>query len=259
MNKYKAVAYHLGKKLTLKTLEEQLSFKEVKSERSFVLLDAGENAWIYIKSYGSVVFFNCSDDIIRSVLKTITGDDQKVMELPNEDYRVEVDPKATFNVDFSVIRLPQISDHIAHLIMLNMAQSVSLESFSEEVNRLLSLTMKFSDQLDKSGKFKMSRRMVRKYIGQTMVLRNKIAENLFIFETPDVAWDDPDLASIDEQMRHQLELEKRHEGLQLNLTTVKENLDVYRDILQHRHSSTLEWIIILLILFEVIQVIIEKS
>ena len=59
-------------------------------------------------------------------------------------------------------------------------------------------------------------------------------------------------------MRDELEIVARHHGLQHNLDVISENLDFFKDILQHKHSSLLEWIIILLILFEILQVLFEK-
>jgi len=42
------------------------------------------------------------------------------------------------------------------------------------------------------------------------------------------------------------------------LEIVKENLDLFKDLLQYRNSIVLEWIIIILILVEVINLFIEK-
>ena len=45
-----------------------------------------------------------------------------------------------------------------------------------------------------------------------------------------------------------------HEGLSI----VRDNLEVFLGLLQHRNSSILEWIIIILILVEVLNLVIEK-
>ena len=42
------------------------------------------------------------------------------------------------------------------------------------------------------------------------------------------------------------------------LSIIKDNLELFRTLMQHRYSSLLEWIVIILILFEVLNVVIEK-
>jgi len=96
---------------------------------------------------------------------------------------------------------------------------------------------------------------MRKFIGETMNIKNRIAKNLFIFETSNLAWSKENLSDLDNQLRFQLDVVNRFRGLENNLNIVKENLDFFQAIIQHKHSSVLEWIIIILILFEVIQVI----
>jgi uncharacterized Rmd1/YagE family protein len=50
----------------------------------------------------------------------------------------------------------------------------------------------------------------------------------------------------------------RFRNIQEGLEIVKENLDLFKDIMQHRKSTVLEWIIIILILVEVVNLIAEK-
>jgi uncharacterized Rmd1/YagE family protein len=50
----------------------------------------------------------------------------------------------------------------------------------------------------------------------------------------------------------------RFRNIQEGLEIVKENLDLFKDIMQHSKSLVLEWIIIILILVEVINLFAEK-
>lgn len=99
---------------------------------------------------------------------------------------------------------------------------------------------------------------MRKFIGKTLNLKNSITENLFVFDTPYLAWSSKELSQLDYKLKDELDIVKRHQGINNSLNTIKESLDLFSDILHHRYSSMLEWIIIILILFEVVQVIIEK-
>jgi len=46
--------------------------------------------------------------------------------------------------------------------------------------------------------------------------------------------------------------------IQEGLSIIRDNLELFRGLLQYRNSSILEWIVILLILVEVLNMIIEK-
>lgn len=249
-------AYHIGDLISITAAMKELDFEVAKCESSYALFELDKHSWVYVKDYGSVVFINCEQEESFNVLRILIGAKFQIDDLPQEEYSIVVKESAPFKVGFSTITVPELDCDTAHVIALNIGQTVALEDFQLQVNDLLELTRGFSKQLVGKGVLSISRKEVRQIIGQTMVLKNKVAENLFVFETPDVAWSEQHLATIDKQLRQELEIQKRHQGLQLNLSVVKENLDLYQTILQHRHSSILEWIIILLILFEVIQVFI---
>ena len=59
-------------------------------------------------------------------------------------------------------------------------------------------------------------------------------------------------------MKKTFDLQVRFRNIQEGLEIVKENLDLFKDIMQHSKSLVLEWIIIILILVEVINLFAEK-
>ena len=162
------------------------------------------------------------------------------------------------HVGFEKITIPKFTIDIAHMVMLNLGQSVALDNYLDMSLTLLENSKVYANELENKGKIQLSRKNMKKFIGRTMNLKNSIAENLFIFEASNLAWTDQDLTMLDNQMRSELEIINRHHGLQHNLNVISENLDFFKDILQHKHSSLLEWIIIILILFEIVQVLVEK-
>ncbi len=252
-----AKAFHLERRLQLNLIRNQFTnFKLIKRERSFLLYEVTNNGYIYIKDYGSVVFINCTDDLIENTLNIISNHKKNSTDLPSETYKLtngnEID------VDFGEIHIKELNHDIAHIIMLNLAQSVALMNYVNKTSDLHSKTLVYSKQLEKTGTFKLSKLQMRKFIGRTMNLKNNIAEDLFVFDSPDVAWNNKDLSVLDYKLKDELDIVSRHQSIENSLNAIKENLDLFNDIMQHKYSSMLEWIIIILILFEVVQVIIEK-
>jgi uncharacterized Rmd1/YagE family protein len=258
MIKLKSRAYHLGENISIDKAIYELDYSVSRTEDEFAMFEVGENSWIYLKNYGSIVFINVAEDILKKTMGFFLNSMDELDDLPSEDFEIIVESKLATSVSYGVIEIPEISIDHAHVIAFNLSQTVALDDFQNQVESLLKATSDYSAGLVGKGKLNSSRRDIRKLMGKALVLKNRVAENLYIFDTPDVAWSDEYLANLYDQMRNDLDIEKRHHGLQLNLDIVKENLDLYQNILQHRHSSLLEWIIIILILFEVIQVLIVE-
>ncbi|MGG8496735.1 RMD1 family protein [Tenacibaculum sp. TC6] len=251
-------AYHLEKWIPLGVVRDKIKeYELIKREHSFLLYRIDEQRFFYVKDYGSVVFINCSEDLIHKIIGNllVTGN-ETLDDLPYEEYEIVF--KDVVEVDFGVIQIQELSEDIAHVIMLNLAQSVALMYYVNKTSDLHDKTLVYSKQLEKTGSFKLSKVQMRKFIGRTMNLKNDIAENLFVFDSPDVAWYSKELSTLDYKLKDELDIIKRHQGIQNSLGVIKENLELFNDILQHKYSSMLEWIIIILILFEVVQVILEK-
>lgn len=252
-----AKAYHLENRIILSTIREKFnSYTLIKREHSFLLYKVNNQSYIYIKDYGSMVFINCNDEFIKNTISFLTEDKRELNELPFENY--EIIFKDEIEVDFGCIQIKELNDDIAHIIMLNLAQSVALMNYVNKTSNLHDNTLVYAKQLEKTGSFKLTKVNMRKFIGKTLNLKNNIAENLFVFDSPNLAWNSKELSMLDYKLKDELDVEKRHQGIENSLNVIKENLDLFNDIMQHKYSSMLEWIIIILILFEVVQVIIEK-
>ena len=79
-----------------------------------------------------------------------------------------------------------------------------------------------------------------------------------IFDSHDATWENEYLAQIDSGLKETFDLKLRFRDLDEQLKIIKENLDLFIELLNTRRSTKLEWIIIGLILFEVFNMLIEK-
>lgn len=248
-------SYHLGRRASIKSLRQFYNGTPIKSDGTFLLYQIEETSFIYVKDFGCVVFVNMETNAIKKHMNALNlafGSD-----LDEENYLICVKTGADFDVDFDTITIPDFDIDMIHIIVLNLAQSAALNHYQHLTDELLEETRELSNHLEETGKVKLTRKRLAKYIGQTMSLRNRIVDSLYIFEAPPLAWKDARLAQLDAMISEELDFDNRHRAIQAGLAVIRENHDFYKDALQHKHSSLLEWIIIILILFEVVQIFID--
>jgi uncharacterized Rmd1/YagE family protein len=147
---------------------------------------------------------------------------------------------------------------VLRLIMLNVSQSVALDYYSEQTNLLQEETNSHTTNLERRGRLNISGANLKKYIGKVLNLKNRIAENLYIFDSPPETWEDENLNRIDQGLKRTFDLQERYRDIREGLEIVRENLELFKDLLQYRNSTFLEWIIIILVSLEVVNLLIDK-
>ena len=254
-----AKAFVSNKHLDLNLFQGEAKFgRLLRKEPSFLLFELKPDAFLYIKNYGGIVHFNLSSEDAEMVNKLINTLSDSTFTEFEESINVRINPEEKINADYDTLVIPELNLNFVHIICLNLSQSSALFHYQSLSDKLLNDTKKYTIQLEQFGRVSLRRKALMKFIGTTLNLKNQIAEHLYIFETPTLAWDDPKLNSVDNILNEDLEIKLRYNAIKEQLNLVKENLDHFKDINLHQHSSLLEWIIILLILFEVIHVLLEK-
>jgi uncharacterized Rmd1/YagE family protein len=189
--------------------------------------------------------------VISPYCKTLLG------EKLSEEFDIETNAPKN-KLGYNKIEITTADIEVLRLIMLNVSQSVALDHFNHQTNILLEETNYHTQILEKKGKLDLSGINLKKYIGRTLNIKNRIAENLYIFDSPEETWEDENLNKLDIGLKKTFDLQARFRTIQEGLQIVKENLELFKDLLQYRNSVVLEWIIIILILVEVVNLLIEK-
>jgi uncharacterized Rmd1/YagE family protein len=144
------------------------------------------------------------------------------------------------------------------LVMLNVSQSVALDYYEELMGSMLTETNQHTLILVNKGRLGISGKKLRQFIGRTLLLRNRIAENIYVFDSPPETWENESLNKIDVDLKRTFDLQVRVRTIHEGLNIIKDNLELFEGLIQHRNSTMLEWIIILLILVEVLNLAVEK-
>ncbi|MBC8032834.1 MAG: RMD1 family protein [Chitinophagaceae bacterium] len=213
---------------------------------------------IYVFKYGIVCFLNNDEIEMSGFLQLITPFCKNVFSHRlSEEFEIETHASRN-HFGYNKIELLDADIEALRLVMLNVSQSVALDHYSQQTNRLLEETNFHTQVLEKKGKLDLRGVHLKKYIGRTLNLKNKIAENLYIFDSPDETWEDENLGRLDIGLKKTFDLQTRFRTIQEGLHIVKENLDLFKDLLQYRNSTLLEWVIIVLIFLEVLNLFFDK-
>lgn len=218
----------------------------------------GEFSFIYVFKYGVVCFMNFSEAERDAFLQRIASFCRNVFELKlSEEFEVETNAREN-KFGYNKIEIVQPDIEVLRLVMLNVSQSVSLDYYSQLTELLQEETNGHIQSLERRGRLMISGQSLKRYIGKTLNLKNRIAENLYIFDSPPETWEDENLNRIDLGLKRTFDLQERYRNIREGLEIIKENLELFKDLLQYRNSTFLEWIIIVLVFLEVLNLLLDK-
>jgi uncharacterized Rmd1/YagE family protein len=217
------------------------------------------NRYLYVLNYGVIGFVGYSDVEKSDFIKFMKNYCEKPVEGEfKEDLLVDINPAARLTFSYNSVSVPEWNENVVKIIILNIAQSVAMDFYEKLGNEALDSTKKFTDQLEKFGRIRISKTNLLKYIGKTLNVKNSIFDNLYVFNSPDLVWENEFLSKLDHGLRDTFDINMRFRELDYELRIVHDNLTLFTEQLQHRESNRLEWIVIMLILLEVLDMIISK-
>jgi uncharacterized Rmd1/YagE family protein len=252
------ISYQIADSIEVKTFRQ--SYKEgiYHYDADELFYKTGAETFVYVFKYGVVCFLNYDEMGRSAFLRQIAPYCKNVFEKPlSEEFDVETNAREN-KFGYNKIEIVKPDIEVLRLIMLNVSQSVSLDYYSELTNLLLEETNSHTLTLERKGRLDISGANLKKYIGKTLNLKNRIAENLYIFDSPPETWEDEDLNRIDLGLKRTFDLQDRYRDIREGLEMIRENLELFKDLLQYRNSTVLEWVIIILVALEVLNLVIDK-
>ncbi|HEY0030930.1 MAG TPA: RMD1 family protein [Bacteroidia bacterium] len=254
----KILSSQIADSIDIKMLRAAYKQKLVHSDSDELFYELGTNQFIYIFRYGVVAFSNHDEKSMKEFIHFVAAYCKNFFDYElTEEFSVETNaPENKFG--HNTIELAKTNVDALRIIMLNVSQSVALDYYSNQTEYLLMESHQHTLFLEKKGKLDISGTKLKRFIGKTINLRNRINENLYIFDSVPETWEDENLYKIDMELKKNFDLQSRYRNIQEELEIIKENLSLLIDLMHHRKSSLLEMVVILLILVEVINLAIEK-
>jgi uncharacterized Rmd1/YagE family protein len=252
------LSYHIADGIDVKGLKNSFRAPIHYSDNDEIFYVIDPDKFIYVFKYGVVSFLNYGEIRMSEFIQFIKPFCKNFSEFKlSEEFEIVTGAK-DIRFGFNKIEIIKPTIDIFRLIILNVSQSVALDYYHDVTDTLLMETNLQTQYLEKKGRLNISGRNLKKYIGRTLNLKSKIAENLYIFDSPPETWEDEDLNRIDIGLKKTFDLQVRFRSIQESLQIIKDNFELFKDIMQYRNSYVLEMIIIILILVEVINLVVEK-
>ena len=255
---YQVIAYQAAKHINTSKCKNVINYQLIFSDSDELCYKISKYKYVYIFEYGMVSFFNFNSSEIQIFLTLILPFCKGYFKAKLVEKTTIIVEDNKLQVTFDSIYIPTLDSEMIRIIMLYNSQSVALNRYSEITEKLLKETNQHTKYLEVNGKLDITGKSLKKFIGRVLNVKNKILENLYIFDAPDITWENEELNKLDKELKQNFDLKDRYRRINERIQIIKENLELFKDILEHSESSKLEWIIIILILVEVIDMIILK-
>lgn len=161
-----------------------------------------------------------------------------------------IDTHERLQLDVITLDSEDVMDKLA--ISYALAQSIKLEAFEEAVKVAIKKNDYLPEQISKRGAISLSRRSIFKRMGEIFIARSSINLNIEYLDAPEFFWRNPRLEPVYIMIKQFLDIPSRVAALNQKLDVLQELLDILNSQVQHRHSSLLEIVIILLIAVEIV-------
>ncbi len=208
-------------------------------------------AHVFYFPYGVTVCWGLDEKEVDAFLK----DADKVADEPldhyeKDEYVFSIGDQARINKN--EIFLPAADTLSLIALSHGLAQSVKLEAFESTVQKTYNNSKHIPIALSKAGGIPLSRKEIRRMMGQLFLERNSINLQWDVLDTPEFFWQNLQLEPLYTMVSSHLDIENRVKVLNQRLDIVHELFEMLGNELNHQHSSRLEWTIIILIVVEVV-------
>jgi required for meiotic nuclear division protein 1 len=237
--------------IPIKQARDILSGKLITITPRQLALKYGEDAYLFVFQFGSVVFVNVPEAVVREELDKLRGKIENVLPLTSTETYVIHSGSQTNHVDFEYVELKKATVDHMRLVARSVGQSAALETFEIRAERMLSDAYSLINNLATRGRLPLWSKGLLKTIGTITATRQNIISNLAVLDSPDEVWDSKELEKLYRELQQNFDIDTRFRSLDRKLTLLQDNLEILADLATSRKTNFLETLIVLLIVLEI--------
>lgn len=212
---------------------------------------------LFVFKNGTVVSWGIKRSNIHVFLDTIMLFVEKPVALRVHDEfsfrfgsKTAIEPHDYFDVD--CITIDEDSDELKLSLSYGFSQSVKLQYFETILEALIERYSPLIQALSSNGEIAVSRNRIRQVIGEILGAKSELNLVSNFLYHPKYFWQHPTLEDHYIMLERYLHIQRRVNAINHRLDTLNEIFEMFNGYLENRHSHSLEIIIIVLIVIEII-------
>ncbi|GJJ79071.1 required for meiotic nuclear division protein 1 [Entomortierella parvispora] len=206
--------------------------------------------------YGVVVIWGMSEQEEARLLQELSRFEEEKLDdedVETEEFSYHYNSQYQPRIYNDVITLKSAGNYMVKLTISHaIAQSVKMTLFEGLIENTINATKNIPQTMAETGKVPMSRTAITKKIGQLFIMRINVNLVSNILDTPEIFWSEPSFQPLYSAIRGYLEIGQRVELLNQRTSVISDLLDMLKEHLTSSHGEQLEWIVIILIFFEIV-------
>ena len=211
---------------------------------------------VFFFPFGCVTIWGAEESEEKMILQNILGhtdsqNGQLVSDFIYFDYD-ETAEKTFIDEEKNQIILADKSTFVKLSISHALAQSVKLSVLEKSVSNLIVKTTPIQQELARTGSVSLSKKEISQQIGILFNERYSINLHSDILDTPEFFWRRPSYEPLYLMTAEFQDIQLRQDIMNHRLNMIHELYNILTNELNYKHSTRLEWIIIILITMEVI-------
>jgi len=263
-------AFVVAKEINLNTLAKHFGMnKKYRWEEPFILNENNlsgiigdlTNKSVYIFYFGTIVFINFVHHEAMDVLKYLNKIEKNILSNHpptfQDDFKLFIKPDEEPSVNYNNLSAALFEDYYLEIISTILAKSVALEKIESDINLLFDDIEDIVDFLDK-GRLNISDQRLAKTSG--MILQHKFSSISYIMllDKPDITWVNEKAGNLYSELSELFELDERFEVVRQKSETLMDITQAFTGLTHATRGTRLEWMIIILIAFEIILSLLEN-
>ena len=224
------------------------------------------SARVFVFSFGSIVLINLNqpqtERFIRYLASLFPAIDPEKYKVYQEEYALHVAEGANKASETALrltdryVQVPVLQPFHPDLIAVVLAKSAALERIEFQLGKILDALESEIDRLEK-GRLRIGNKELAQTTARIVRHEYNTLAYIMILDKPDITWASSEAAVFYDQLAAFFELDARHEVIKSKTEILKGIMDGFTTISQSIRGLFVEWVIVLLIVFEVVLMVYE--